>query len=223
MFQSRHALHDGSVVGYDTLLRIPGVDAIGPWFAARDHDTAFDLTLAAARAASDLSRHLPDGRQNAIVAFHCPPAIFCDARFLREMTLLAQTAGHVRDSIAIGLATPTGNLRFNDLRDIAFRYVLAGFRLHLTDFTLETDNLQQMTCLPLSEAKLDCRVFLHELRMNDPLLLPEILSLLRLRGIRSTIAQIETAENVELARRAGADCGQGRYWSHPIQPLHASS
>ncbi len=81
-------------------------------------------------------------------------------------------------------------------------------------FAMSASSLEQVVRLPIREAKVD-RSFLREMLRDDPLLLGEIVSLFRMRGVRSTIARIEAAEECVVARQAGADSGQGYYWSRP--------
>ncbi len=220
VFQSKHALRNGAVVGYETLLRVPGVTTIGHWFAALDHGSAFAMTVAAARAAFALSGRLGDRRPSAPVAFHCPPEIFGDARFLAELSQLSRDArrSDKDGGVAIELTASNNGTTLADITSIAFRYVLAGFELHMSDFAMNAASLKQVVDLPINEAKID-RAFFRALLENDPLLLGEIVSLFRMRGIRSTVARIEAADEFAAARQAGADCGQGYYWSQPTNDV----
>ncbi|MBO9580464.1 MAG: EAL domain-containing protein [Sphingobium sp.] len=220
VFQSKHALRSGSVVGYQTLLRLPGVDTIDRWFAGLDHSSAFAMTIAAARAAFSLSGRLGHGRETSPVAFHCPAEIFSDARFLAELTRISAAArenGH-GGRVAIELTAPTDAATLSDILSIAFRYVLAGFELHMNDFAMSAFSLEQVVRLPINEAKID-RHFFETLAKDEPQLLAEIISLFRLRGVRSTVARIEAPEEFEAARQAGADSGQGYFWSRPMTDI----
>lgn len=220
VFQSKHALRNGAVVGYETLLRVPGVTTIDRWFAGLDHGAAFAMTVAAARAAFGLSGQIGGGRRSPSVAFHCPPEIFGDARFLAELSQMSRDARQSGKGggVAIELTASKDGVTLSDITSIAFRYVLAGFELHMSDFAMKAVSLDQVVGMPINEAKID-RSFFHELLQNDPLLLGEIVSLFRMRGIRSTVARIEAADEFAAARQAGADCGQGYYWSQPTNDV----
>jgi len=221
VFQSKHGLRSGAVTGYETLLRMPGVDAVDRWFAGLDYGSAFAMTVAAGQAAFGLSARLGGAGQSSTVAFHCPPEIFADARFLAELTQLSVAArrkGNEKNHVALELTAPKDDAELSEIASIAFRYVLAGFELHINDFAMNPGSLQQAMRLPINEAKID-RSFFRDLLREDPILMSEIVSLFRLRGIRSTVGRIEADEEVRLASQSGADCGQGYYWSRPIQDV----
>ncbi len=170
------------------------------------------MTVAAARATFELGGRLGGAGRSSTVAFHCPPEIFGDARFLAELTQLSVAARRNGNDnrVALKLTAPKDDAELSEIASIAFRYVLAGFELHISDFAMDPRSLQQAARLPINEAKID-RTFFRDLLKEDPVLMSDIVSLFRLRGIRSTVGRIEAAEEFQLASQAGADCGQGYY------------
>ena len=212
VFQSKHDLHGGHIVGYEAFLRMEGVESISDWFTGLDHDAALAMTFSAARAVVDLHGRVGKGRPEGItIGFNCSYEIFADARFLAELTALSGTAGLPGDIIAIELIDSRGSLPLGDLHSIATRYAAAGFAVHLDDFSMDSASLDKIVHLPLKEVKFDRGFF--DLVRNDPPLLDEIISLCHLRGMTSTVTRIEDAGELETARRVGADYGQGYYWS----------
>jgi EAL domain-containing protein (putative c-di-GMP-specific phosphodiesterase class I) len=97
---------------------------------------------------------------------------------------------------------------------MACRYALAGFPVLLDDFGVGTASLDHLLRLPLSEVKIDRKVF-RSLVHDGRGLLYEIAAFCRANGIISTIEGIETDEDMKVAREAGADYGQGFLWSRP--------
>ncbi|GLT03015.1 hypothetical protein GCM10007897_44540 [Sphingobium jiangsuense] len=236
VFQSKHDLRGGHIVGYETFLRVEGVEMINDWFTGLDHDAALAMTVSAARAVVDLHGRIGGGSgsggggggrggvgrgaRGVTVGFNCPCEIFADARFLAELTALSGAAGLPGNRIAVELIDCRGAMPLGDLHAIATRYVAAGFEVHLDDFGMNAASLDRIVHLPLKEVKFDRGFF--DLVQNDPHLLDEIISLCHLRGMTSTVTRIEEAAELATARRVGADYGQGYYWSRPapvIRPL----
>jgi len=223
VFQSKHDLRGGQIVGYEAFLRVEGVEMINDWFTGLDHDAALAMTVSAARAVIDLHGRLGgDGAAPGVtLGFNCPYEIFADSRFLAELTALSEAAALPGNLIAVELIDSRGSLPLGDLRAIATRYVTAGFEVHLDDFGMNAASLERIVHLPLKEVKFDRGFF--DLVQNDPRLLDEIISLCHLRGMTSTVTRIEEAEELATARRVGADYGQGYFWSHPAPVLRSLS
>lgn len=225
VFQSRHDLRSGAIVGYEAFSRISGVNAVESWFADLDHDRSFATTISAARAAFSLHDRLGNQAPPATVAFHCPPAIFADPRFLTELNALSAVMHVPSTGIAIKItspSTPTPSLSLTELSPIARHYASSGFQLHMGSFGMNMESLAQIVTLPLSDMKFD-RDFLYDIMAADPQLLDEIISLCHLRGIRSTVMKIEGSDEFRLARQTKADFGQGYYWSRPTKSVRLHS
>ncbi len=220
MFQSKHALSGdgaGDVIGYEALVRLPGVTDVEGYFAALDPDRAMALTGEAAAAAAELHARLAELGRPVPVAFNCPPDIFGNPAFLTRLRDIALAGGVDPAMLAIELTEQAGSASAIDLASMASRYALAGFQVHLDDFGSGAASLDQMLRLPLREVKIDRAVF-RSLLAEGEALLSEIIAHCRKHGIASTIEGIETGEELAVARRAGADHGQGYYWSRP-QPI----
>ncbi len=213
-FQYKNDLRTGAPIGCEVLVRLPGVTNIEGWFAALDPDRALAMTIAASEAAIDLHQRLAAQGQRLPVAFNCPPDVFSAPDLLRSLKRSCSEAGVASSNIAIELTEQKGSGALIDVASMACRYALAGFPVHLDDFGTGTASLEHLLKLPLSEVKIDRKVF-RSLVQDGRALLHEIAALCRTNGIKSTVEGIETQEDVIIAREAGADYGQGFLWSRP--------
>lgn len=219
VYQSKHDLRSEAIVGYETLLRMPGIDDIEGYFADLDQVRALELTITAAEASARLHRQFAEEGRAMTVAFNCPPDIFGDPRFFDHVRDIAARSGIPASGIAIELTEQAGHVATVELASMASRYALAGFQVHLDDFGSGTSSLEQFLQLPLREVKIDRKIFRSLLKEGEALLF-EIVAHCGRHGISSTIEGIETRQELEIARRSGADFGQGFLWSRPL-PLAA--
>jgi len=213
-FQYKNDLHTGEPVGCEVLARLPGVIDIEGWFRGLDQERAFGMTMAAAAAAIDLHQRLAAGGRVLPVAFNCPADVFSAPALLDSLKRICGDAGIAPSQIAIELTEQKGSGLVTDVSAMACRYALAGFPVLLDDFGTGTASLEHLLKLPLSEVKIDRKVFrnlVHEGRG----LLYEIAAFCRANAIFSTIEGIETESDMMIAREAGSDYGQGFLWSRP--------
>lgn len=213
-FQYKNDLHTGAVVGCEVLARLPGVIDIEGWFRALDQERAFDMTMKAAAAAIDLHQRLAAGGRLLPVAFNCPSDVFSAPIFLDSLRRICGDAGVAPAQIAIELTEQKGSGIVADVSTMACRYALAGYPVLLDDFGTGTASLEHLLKLPLSEVKIDRKVF-RNLVHDGRGLLYEISAFCRAHGIISTIEGIETESDMTIAREAGSDYGQGFLWSRP--------
>jgi EAL domain-containing protein (putative c-di-GMP-specific phosphodiesterase class I) len=213
-FQYKNDLQSGLPVGCEVLVRLPGVLNIEAWFAVLDTQRALAMTVSASLAAIDLHQRLAAQGQKLTVAFNCPPDIFSAPDLLGSLKRSCHEAGVSPAHIAIELTEQKGSGALVDVASMACRYALAGFPVHLDDFGTGTASLEHLLKLPLTEVKIDRKVF-RSLVQDGRALLHEIAALCRANGITSTVEGIETQEDVIIAREAGADYGQGFLWSRP--------
>ncbi|MDB5701068.1 MAG: diguanylate phosphodiesterase [Sphingomonadales bacterium] len=215
VFQHKYDLQSGDPVGCEILVRIPGVADIARYFEDLDAAAALQMTIAAAAAAIDVHQRL--ARQGKIlpIAFNCPPDIFGSPRFFDGLRTMCANAGVDPAMIALELTEQKGVVALLDLAAMACRYALAGFPIHLDDFGTGASSVEQLLKLPLHELKIDREVF-RNLGQNGKTLLSEITAFCRTNAILTTIEGIETELDLKIAQEAGADYGQGFFWSQPI-------
>jgi EAL domain-containing protein (putative c-di-GMP-specific phosphodiesterase class I) len=92
-----------------------------------------------------------------------------------------------------------------------------GIPVSLDDFGKGATNFDRISDLPVSEVKIDRKIFQKCLKGEFPAsLLKEIIDYCRSRMIGTVIEGIETVDDLVLAKSLGADCGQGFYWGKPV-------
>jgi EAL domain-containing protein (putative c-di-GMP-specific phosphodiesterase class I)/ActR/RegA family two-component response regulator len=215
VFQHKYDLRSGDPVGCEILVRVPGVVDIARYFEDLDVGTSLKMTIAAAAAAIDVHQRM--ALQGAVlpIAFNCPPDIFGSPHFFDTLRTMCGQAGVDPAMIALELTEQKGAVALLDLAAMACRYALAGFPIHLDDFGTGASSVEQLLKLPLHELKIDREVF-RNLSQNGRTLLSEITAFCRANAILSTVEGIETELDLKIAQEAGADYGQGFFWSQPI-------
>jgi EAL domain-containing protein (putative c-di-GMP-specific phosphodiesterase class I) len=214
VFQYKNNLLTGVPVGCEVLVRLPGITDIEGWFMGLRLDQAHMMTVAAANAAIDLHRRLAAQGRLLPVAFNCPSDVFSGSDFLESLRRACGNADVSPAYIGIELTEQKGTGTAIDVASMACRYALAGFPVLLDDFGTGTASLDHLLRLPLSEVKIDRKVF-RSLVRDGRALLHEIAAFCRANGIISTVEGIETDDDMKVAQEAGADYGQGFLWSRP--------
>lgn len=94
-----------------------------------------------------------------------------------------------------------------------------GFKISMDDFGSGYSSLNTLANLKIDELKLD-RAFLlsatKETGLRQKIILEQMLILAEKLDIYTVAEGVETAESVELVKKLGCDCGQGYYYSKPI-------
>ncbi|GLK84832.1 bifunctional diguanylate cyclase/phosphodiesterase [Ancylobacter defluvii] len=106
--------------------------------------------------------------------------------------------------------------------DVLRRLRALGVRIVLDDFGTGYSSLSHLRLFPLDKIKID-RSFVQEMTHRpDSAAIVDALAALALRLNMTTTAEgIETAEQLEVARRVGCTEGQGYYLGHPQPIRHA--
>lgn len=211
IFRTKHALAGDAIVGYEAVAWQES-GRVSP-----DPET-FTGTIWAAEAALGVAGRLARARLKVPVAFSCPPNIFTDIEFVREMQLLTRHARVDPDGILVDVETGKGALCASDLGEAAERCVAAGFPVALGTQDEGTAGWEPWIRLPLSEIRLDgCG---GALPVDDRLALQrEIVALCRQQGIRTTIGRIGSGADLRDARTTGADQGLGAFWGGPLRDV----
>ena len=220
VFQSKRKLSDGSILGYEALLRISadGI-AINPeaiFHAHVDLKHQINLTRKVLDDALQFVSSLRDVGIQTTVAVNCTPAILCNAD-LPEIVFEALdrwqlTAGTLMIEITEHAAIES----FQEVASAACRLAMRDCGISIDDFGRGTTSLERLFDLPLTELKIDKEIFWKCFDGHEPAgLLKEVVRYCGERGITSTVEGIETVGHFDFATSLRAQCGQGYLWDWP--------
>ncbi|BCA64157.1 hypothetical protein HMP09_3391 [Sphingomonas sp. HMP9] len=223
-FHEKRSLLDEKIAGYETLTRLRNRPSINPEHIFAP-STILSLEIAATSlaveaAASLLAALVADGRPVPI-AVNCSAAVLAHPDFVAALPILLR-----RHNVApgmIGIELTEISYSGLDGRLLESMRVLGtmGVPISLDDFGKGATNFDRISDLPVSEVKIDRKIFQKCRDGEFPAsLLKEIIDYCRSRTIGTVIEGIETADDLVLARTLGADCGQGFYWGKPV-PLES--
>ncbi|MBY8337906.1 EAL domain-containing response regulator [Alteriqipengyuania sp. NZ-12B] len=220
VFQSKRRLSDGSIVGYEALLRLSadGV-AINPEaiFDARiemAHQIA--LTRKVLDDALQFLSSLRDAGTHTTVSVNCTPAILCTGD-LPEIVFEALERWQMpAGTLMIEITENAAIESFHEVASAACRLAMRDCGISIDDFGRGTTSLERLFDLPLTELKIDKEIFWKCFDGYEPSgLLKEVVHYCEERGITSTVEGIETVAHFDFATSLGAQCGQGYLWDWP--------
>jgi EAL domain-containing protein (putative c-di-GMP-specific phosphodiesterase class I) len=219
-FHEKRSLHDDGIAGYETLTRLRNRPSLNPEHIFAP-STILSLEVAATSLAVEAAARLlaaleAEGRPVPI-AVNCSAAVLAHPDFLAAMPILLRRHNVAPGMLGIELTEISysgldGRLLEN-MRELA----TMGIPISLDDFGKGATNFDRISDLPVSEVKIDRKIF-QKCRKGEfpPSLLKEIIDYCRSRSIGTVIEGIETADDLVLAKSLGADCGQGFYWGKPV-------
>ena len=219
-FHVKRDLRDDRVAGYETLTRLRNRPSLNPEHIFAP-STILSLevaaTLLAVEAAAALLSALDlDGRA-VPVAVNCSAAVLTDPDFIVALPVLLR-----RHRVAAGmLSIELTEISYPGLDDRLLENMRElgriGVPISLDDFGKGATNFDRISELPISEVKIDRKIFQKCRNGEFPVsLLREIVDYCRSRTIGTVIEGIETDADLILARSLGADWGQGFYWGKPV-------
>ncbi|MCP8892782.1 EAL domain-containing protein [Sphingomonas faeni] len=219
-FHVKRDLRDDRVAGYETLTRLRNRPSLNPEHIFAP-STILSLevaaTLLAVEAAAALLSALDlDGRA-VPVAVNCSAAVLTDPDFIVALPILLR-----RHRVAAGmLSIELTEISYPGLDDRLLENMRElgriGVPISLDDFGKGATNFDRISELPISEVKIDRKIFQKCRNGEFPVsLLREIVDYCRSRTIGTVIEGIETDADLILARSLGADWGQGFYWGKPV-------
>jgi EAL domain-containing protein (putative c-di-GMP-specific phosphodiesterase class I) len=218
-FQSKRRLADQAPAGYEALLRLDIEGPVNPELlasiempmAAQLAVTEVVLDWAAAFAAAQAR-----AAQNGPISVNASPAMVCSDRFQGIVARALDRWSISAASLTIELTEHNSEASFADLAAAASRLAMLGIGVAIDDFGRGTTSYEKLMELPLSELKIDKEIFWNVVSGTlSAALIEEVIRFGHANGIQSTIEGIETETQVSIARRLGADYGQGYFWDKP--------
>jgi len=219
-FQSKRALSDGAIVGYEALLRVTVEgEQIGPE-AIFGPDVGLETQLSLTRAVLDdavrFGSALREAGTPSPISINFTPTILC----MPELPDLVQDAldrwRMPPPSLMIEITEHADEHSFDAIAAAACRFALRGCGISIDDFGRGTTSLERLFDLPLAELKIDKEIFWKCFAGREPSgLLKEVVRYCEKRGIATTIEGIETVEHLAHAVSLGARNGQGYLWDRP--------
>jgi EAL domain-containing protein (putative c-di-GMP-specific phosphodiesterase class I) len=218
-FQSKRSLLDQSITGYEALLRLDIDGPVSPELLI-GHDMPMQAQLAVTevvldRAAAFATQHRP-GETPGPVSVNASPAMVCSDRFQGIVAQALARWSLPATRLTIELTEHGSEASFAGLAAAASRLAMLGIGVAIDDFGRGTTSYEKLMELPLSELKIDKEIFWNVVSGSlSAALIEEVIRFGHANGIQSTIEGVETEPQVSIARRLGADYGQGYYWDKP--------
>ena len=219
-YQSKRLLTDGSIGGYEALLRV-AVDGIlispeAMFEAPVGLETQLALTRAVLDDALQFGSALRSAGTPSTISVNCTPAILCTPE-LPDLVLAALDRWQMpAGSLMIEITEHAAEHSFDVVAAAACRLAMRGCGISIDDFGRGTTSLERLFDLPLTELKIDKEIFWKCFDGREPSgLLKEVVHYCEERDIASTIEGIETPEHLNYAFSLGARYGQGYLWDRP--------
>lgn len=219
-FHVKQDLRAERVAGYETLTRLRNRPSLNPehiFAPSTILSIEIAATLLAVEAAARLLSALQADDRAVPVAVNCSAAVLSDDDFITALPILLR-----RHRVATGMLTiELTEISYPGLNDrlVANMRELGriGVPISLDDFGKGATNFDRISELPISEVKIDRKIFQKCRNGEFPIsLLREIIEYCRSRAIGTVIEGIETPEDLDLARSLNADFGQGFFWGKPV-------
>jgi predicted signal transduction protein with EAL and GGDEF domain len=233
-YQPLVGLRDGSVLGYEALIRWdhPTLGTLGPdWFIPLAEQIGVIVPLGrrviecACRDASQWSEDFP-GQTAPFVSVNLAARQIRHPGLLEDVTEILETSGlpphrlqlEITESAVMG----TDDVAVAGLRRLA----QTGVRIAIDDFGTGYSNLAYLRTLPVTELKLDGS-FVQGLRSadkpdpTDEQIVAALVNLGHSLGLTVTAEGVESAVQADRLRLIGCDAGQGWHFGHPAPlPSH---
>jgi EAL domain-containing protein (putative c-di-GMP-specific phosphodiesterase class I) len=224
VFQVKRNLQTNTVAGYETLTRLRNRLSLNPehiFAPSTILSLEIAATLLAVEAAARLLAALEADARQVPVAANCSAAVLAHPDFIAVLPVLLRRHAVPAGMLGIELTeisyTGLDGHLLENMRELG----RLGIPISLDDFGKGATNFDRISELPISEVKIDRKIFQKCSKGEFPTsLLKEIIQYCRSRTIGTVIEGIETQGDLALARSLGADCGQGFYWGKPV-PLRS--
>jgi EAL domain-containing protein (putative c-di-GMP-specific phosphodiesterase class I) len=221
VFQVKRNLQTNTVAGYETLTRLRNRLSLNPehiFAPSTILSLEIAATLLAVEAAARLLAALEADARQVPVAANCSAAVLAHPDFIAVLPVLLRRHAVPAGMLGIELTeisyTGLDGHLLENMRELG----RLGIPISLDDFGKGATNFDRISELPISEVKIDRKIFQKCSKGEFPTsLLKEIIQYCRSRAIGTVIEGIETEGDLTLARSLGADCGQGFYWGKPVQ------
>ena len=221
-YQSKRALSDGRLVGYEALTRLKTRRAISPeliFSSAVDLDVEIEATLAVISDAICLALALKKAHQTVPVSFNCSAVLLTQPHFVNALTKMLEECEHIPNPLIMEI---TEEARVADVRSVAQTcHILRDHNLMISidDYGTGLSNIDRISKIPFSEIKIDKDIFWSYCEgMLPASMLRAIVDMCHDRSAKCVIEGIETEAHLEKAKALGADYGQGFHWGQAIPP-----
>ncbi|WP_417621010.1 EAL domain-containing protein [Parasphingorhabdus sp.] len=223
-FQSKHALADGSLVGYEALSRLKTRRAISPatiFSAATEMSLEIEATLNVVDQVIKLSDALRGRRKKIPVSFNCSAILLTQVEFVDALRTRLQSSRNLRGSVIMEITEENRVANIKVVAEICQMLSRYGLTVSIDDYGTGHSNLDRIAEIPFGELKLDKEIFWAFCNDRVPItVLGSIIDFCHLRGAKTVVEGIETPFHLEKARLLGADQGQGFYWGHAVPPQY---
>ena len=223
-FQSKHALTDGRVVGYEALSRLKTRRAISPatiFSAATEINLEIAATLNVIDHMMKLARSLKGRGKSVPVSFNCSAILLTRRDFVDALCSRLQRHGNLRGSVMMEITEENRVANIKVVAEICHMLSRYGLKVSIDDYGTGYSNIDRIAAIPFAELKLDKEIFWAFCDGRLPITIIEsIIDFCHMRGATTVVEGIETPFHLGKARLLGADQGQGFYWGHAIPPQY---
>jgi EAL domain-containing protein (putative c-di-GMP-specific phosphodiesterase class I) len=225
-YQPLVALRDGTVLGYEALVRWhhPTLGTLAPdWFIPLAEQMGVIVTLGRRvmrQACHDAAMWSGADPSAPFVSVNLAARQIQHPGLLEEVTTILDTAGleprRLQVEITESAMMGTDEVAIAGLRRLA----QTGVRVAIDDFGTGYSNLAYLRTLPVNELKLDGS-FVEGLRSvdspdpTDEQIVAALVNLGHGLGLTVTAEGVETAAQADRLRLLGCDAGQGWHFGHP--------
>lgn len=223
-FQSKHALTDGSVVGYEALSRLKTRRAISPatiFSAATEMSLEIKATMNVIDQVMKLADALHKLRKNVPVSFNCSAILLTRSDFVDALFARLHMVRDLRGSVIMEITEENRVANIKVVAEICQMLSRYGLEVSIDDYGTGHSNLDRIAEIPFAELKMDKEIFWAFCNDRVPItVLGSIIDFCHMRGAKTVVEGIETPFHLEKARMLGADHGQGFYWGRAVPPQY---
>ena len=223
-FQSKHALTDGRVVGYEALSRLKTRRAISPatiFSGATDINLEIEATLNVVDQVMKLAGLLKGRGKGVPVSFNCSAILLTRSDFVDALCSRLQRHGDLSRSVVMEITEENRVANIKVVAEICHMLSRYGLKVSIDDYGTGYSNIDRIAAISFTELKLDKEIFWAFCDDLLPITIIEsIIDFCHMRGATMVVEGIETPFHLEKARLLGADQGQGFYWGHAIPPQY---
>jgi EAL domain-containing protein (putative c-di-GMP-specific phosphodiesterase class I) len=223
-FQSKHALTDGRVVGYEALSRLKTRRAISPatiFSATTELSLEIEATLNVIDQVVKLADSLRESRKSVPVSFNCSAILLTQGGFVDALFLRLQKSRNLHGSVIMEITEENRVANIKVVAEICYMLSRYGLAVSIDDYGTGHSNLDRIAEIPFAELKMDKEIFWAFCNDRVPItVLGSIIDFCHLRGAKTVVEGIETPFHLEKARLLGADQGQGFYWGRAVPPQY---
>ncbi|MEQ8300424.1 MAG: EAL domain-containing response regulator [Hyphomonas sp.] len=221
-YQPKVNLRTGSVTGFEVLARLRDAEGqyhtCSPYLqAAEQYGLITDLTLMLLDQVIPEARQLQDQIGPFRLALNLSPTSVGDATLPDLLANTCRDAGFDTSQITLEVTEDRLLERKATVLEVISRLRLAGFKLSVDDFGAGSTSIEQLKIFPFNELKID-RQFV-EIAPDDEfsrVTIRSSIALASMLGMTVVAEGIETEEVLNFVIAAGADEGQGYYFSEPL-------